>query len=206
MISPAPRILVASGNRGKVNEFRKMLASLPVQLLDLEDFPDIGTVDEVGDTFGENARLKAVGYSLQAGISTLADDSGLEVDALYGAPGVRSARYAGEAAPESMRIQKLLQNLASVSRERRSARFVCALVLTNGLGDVLTTATGICEGAIAESPRGVGGFGYDPLFVPKGYSETFGELSNEDKNQLSHRAQALNIMIEFISRNLSLLS
>jgi XTP/dITP diphosphohydrolase len=168
-----------------------LLSELPVTLLALRDFPLISPIAETGTTFVENASLKAVGYARQAGVMTLADDSGLEVDALNGAPGVKSARFAGEGASDAERIQALLAALASVEQSKRSARFVSSVVIANRDGKILNESIGRCEGLIALRPRGNYGFGYDPVFIPLGYHTTFGELEPEIKNQISHRARAL---------------
>ena len=184
-------LLIATGNKGKLQELRQLLPDLPLVLLGLGDFPAIGTVAETGATFVENASLKASEYARQAKVLTLADDSGLEVDALDGAPGVRSARFAGETASDEARVDKLLTELSSVEGAQRSARFVCAIVIAHGEGAILNVSTGICEGHIAVAPRGKRGFGYDPVFIPEGHRSTFGELSPEIKNQISHRARAL---------------
>lgn len=185
-------LLIATGNEGKVQEFRQLLAELPFVLRGLSDFPGIHPVAETGSTFIENASLKASGYARQSQVLTLADDSGLEVDALGGAPGVMSARFAGETASDGARIDRLLTGLSNVEGAKRSARFVSAIVIADSKGAILNVSTGICEGHIAMGPRGKRGFGYDPIFIPTAHSLTFGELEPEIKNQLSHRARALN--------------
>ena len=197
------RLLIATGNRGKLKEFNEILSTLPIRLLNLTDFPDIAPVSEDGKTFAENALLKARGYAGQAGIITLADDSGLEVDALGGAPGIYSARYAGENTPDRERNNKLLSALTRFKDDERTARFVCALALVDGSGAALFVTTGICEGHITTNPRGARGFGYDPLFVPSGYVQTFGELDESVKDRISHRGKALKSMSQYISENLN---
>jgi XTP/dITP diphosphohydrolase len=188
----APRhLLIATTSGGKPSEIRQLLSDLPISLFDLLDFPAIEKIPETGNTFVENASLKAVGYATQTGLLTLADDSGLEVDALGGDPGVRSARYAGEAASDSERIAALLAALALVDESKRSARFVSAVVIADSNREILNVSVGRCEGQIALAPRGTAGFGYDPVFMPNGYGLTFAELKAEIKNQISHRAQAL---------------
>lgn len=195
----APRsLLMATSNEGKRNELRKLLSGLPLSLFDLRDFPAIEPIAETGDTFLENASLKAVGYATQTVLLTLADDSGLEVDALGGGPGVRSARYAGEHASDAERIEALLAALAFVDESKRSARFVSAVVIADGNGKILNVSVGRCEGRIAVAPIGTGGFGYDPVFIPNGYDLTFAELKPEIKNQISHRAIALSATREFL--------
>jgi XTP/dITP diphosphohydrolase len=147
-------------------------------------------VEETGETFEENASLKALAASAHFEGWVLADDSGLEVDALGGAPGVRSARFSGEGATDASNRALLLEKLAGIPEDQRSARFRCVIALARG-GEVLAHFSGSVEGAIIASEKGEGGFGYDPLFVPVGFSETFAELSAETKNRLSHRGRAL---------------
>jgi XTP/dITP diphosphohydrolase len=187
------KLLVATNNPGKVREYAELLADLPGPVsftlpaqegLTLE-------VEETGETFEENARLKALAFAQTSGLLTLADDSGLEVDVLGGAPGVRSARYAGPGASDADRYRKLLRALDGVPKGQRSARFRCVVAV--GLpGGILYTAEGLCEGEIGFSPRGNHGFGYDPVFVVAGYrGQTMAELPPDVKNQISHRARAL---------------
>ena len=191
-------LLIATRNEGKLIEVREMLSELPLQFLSLRDFPDTVTVDETATSFAENASLKARGYALQTGAFTLADDSGLEVDALGGEPGVRSARYAGEAASDFDRVQRLLSNLAAFDRTARTARFVTAVALADPQGTILNLSIGTCEGTITETPRGENGFGYDPIFIPRGYEQTFAELGSDVKNRISHRANALEQAGEYL--------
>jgi XTP/dITP diphosphohydrolase len=155
-------------------------------------------VDEDADTFAGNAAKKALAALAATGLAALADDSGLEVDALGGAPGVRSARYAGPTQDDSANNAKLLGALTAVSDTRRSARFRCALVWVSGDGTRLI-AEGTCEGTIAHAPRGSGGFGYDPLFIVGGSGRTMAELSPEEKNRISHRARACAKMVELLA-------
>jgi XTP/dITP diphosphohydrolase len=188
----APRhLLIATSNEGKRAEIQLLLSDLPVSLFDLRTFPGIELIAETGATFVENASLKAIGYAVQTGLLTLADDSGLEVDALGGAPGVRSARYTAESASDAARIEALLAALASVDESKRSARFVSAVVIAASNREILNVSVGKCEGRIALSTRGDGGFGYDPVFIPYGSGLTFAEMKPEIKNQISHRARAL---------------
>src|SRR5687767_2959904 len=147
-------LLVATGNDGKLREIRLLLRDLPITLLSLADFPTIEAVAETGSTFSENAALKALGYARQAGVLTLADDSGLEVDALGGAPGVRSARYLGAHVSYSDRIRALLEALQHVARDARTARFVCAIAIASHNQEMLFTTQATCEGGIADAPRG----------------------------------------------------
>lgn len=185
------QLLIATGNEGKLNEIQLLLSDLPVALFDLRNFPAIELIAETGTTFVENASLKAIGYAAQTGMLTLADDSGLAVDALDGAPGVRSARYTGESASDAERVEALLAALSSVQESRRSARFVSAVVIADSNGELLNLSVGECAGRIALAARGHGGFGYDPVFIPNGGDLTFAELKPEIKNQISHRARAL---------------
>ena len=184
-------LLLATWNQGKLNELRQLLADLRLTICDLSSFPAIQPVAETGETFLENARLKAVGYATQTKLLTLADDSGLEVDALDGAPGVRSARYAHEGASDAQRANKLLSELSCVPPGPRRARFVSVIAIADQKGQVIHVSRGTCEGRIAEAPRGSNGFGYDPIFIPEGLDQTFAELQAEVKNSLSHRSRAI---------------
>lgn len=184
-------LVIATRNRGKLIEVRQLLSDIPLILRSLWDFPHAAEVEETGTTFSHNASIKASAYALQTGAWTLSDDSGLEVDALGGAPGVYSARYAGEGATDLERIELLLSELARTGDHRRRARFVCAVSLADPAGRIINVSIGACEGRIAQSPRGGRGFGYDPVFIPEGFHETFGELSPEVKQNISHRARAL---------------
>lgn len=194
----AAQLLVATWNEDKLREIRALLCNLPVDLLSLADFSKIGVVAETGSTFTENAALKASGYAQRAGVLTLADDSGLEVEALGGAPGVFSARYLSEHASYPDRIHALLTELEGVSGEERSARFVCAIAISSGSGEILHTIQATCEGRIATVPHGSGGFGYDPVFIPAGFDQTFAELSSDLKSRISHRSRALAIACELL--------
>jgi XTP/dITP diphosphohydrolase len=196
---------VATQNRGKLRELRQLLADLPFELSGLSDFPNIEMVPETGGSFIENSSLKAVGYATQTGRLTLADDSGLEVDALGGAPGILSARYAGEGASDADRMEQLLAELLNNSVAERSARFDSAVVIADGAGKILNVSVGACDGHIGFAPRGSEGFGYDPVFVPNGYDQTFAELKAETKNKISHRARALAGALEFL-RSLTIAS
>ncbi len=193
-------LLVATHNPGKMREFRALLASLPAQVL----FPsDLGleiVVEEKGATYAENARLKAQAYAQAGGLLTLADDSGLEVDALGGAPGVRSARYTPGS--DADRLTALLSHLEDVPWERRSARFRCVVAIVTPQGDV-HTAEGTCEGIIATAPAGSGGFGYDPAFYLPDHGLTMAQLPAEIKNQISHRARAVQAALPILQRLLA---
>lgn len=192
-------LLIATRNAGKIKELNELLKNLPVNLRSLKDFPHLGEVAETGQTFSENATLKASAYALQSQLWALSDDSGLEVKALQGAPGVFSARYGGEQISDEARIQKLLDELNATKDTSRQARFVCVMAIANEKGEIVFTAEGICNGFIAEKPRGSNGFGYDPIFIPEGFDQTFGELSADLKSQISHRAQAIKKIIRFLS-------
>lgn len=183
------KLLIATSNVGKKAEFAALLAGLGYELSSLSDLGLAQTVEETGDTFEQNALLKARHYAALTGLLTLADDSGLEVDALDGEPGVRSARYAGSEASDADRYRLLLARLADIPWEQRSARFRCviALVWPDGQAE---TAEGVCEGLIALGPRGCHGFGYDPVFYIPEYGVTMAELAPEVKNRTSHRARA----------------
>ncbi len=183
------RLLVSTRNAHKVGEIRAILGP-DFEVSDLSILPDMPEVDETGATFEENATLKAVAASMLFDGWVIADDSGLEVDALGGAPGVYSARYAGPQAVDADNNALLLQNLEGVRGRERSARFRCVIVLARA-GRKLGAFAGAVEGVIVNQHKGGGGFGYDPLFVPEGYCQTFGQLPAGVKNSLSHRARAL---------------
>lgn len=169
---------------------------MPIVLRDLNEFPGVSEVEETGATFAENAILKAKGYAAQTGFWTLADDSGLEVEVLGGAPGVFSARYAGENATDADKIAKLLGELRGANNMR--ARFACAMAISDETGEIKFLSEGVCDGKITVTPRGINGFGYDPIFVPDGFDETFGELSGDVKQQISHRARAMEKIIQYL--------
>ena len=184
-------LLLATRNAHKTREFRELLGQA-FGVIDLSSFPEIAIPKETGRTFEENATLKAIAASKQLPSLVIADDSGLEVDALGGAPGIFSARYAGENAGDVPNVNKLLRELRkrNIATEKRSARFRCAIALAQD-GKVLGVFEGFVEGKIVEPPRGSGGFGYDPIFEPKGFDQTFAEMTAESKNQISHRGQAI---------------
>jgi len=187
-----PILVVATRNAGKLREFQALLVLLNYDIRSLDDFPaetEGVEIEESGSTFAENARLKAAGYSRLIPFPVLADDSGLEVDALGGRPGIHSARYAGVDASDADRIIKLLGELESRGSER-SARFVCALALARN-GEVIAQAEGSCPGVIINEARGANGFGYDPVFLFPDLGKTFAELDEAEKNKYSHRARAV---------------
>lgn len=183
------KLLVATHNLGKKQEYADLLGGLGLELVSLSEVGIAHKVEETGDSYAENALQKARSYATVSGLLTLADDSGLDVDALCGAPGVHSARYAGEGASDEERYELLLSDLQDVPDEQRTARFRCviALVWPDGRAQ---TVEGICEGRIALTPRGEHGFGYDPVFYVPEYRQTMAELAPETKNRISHRAQA----------------
>ncbi|ADQ41352.1 non-canonical purine NTP pyrophosphatase, rdgB/HAM1 family [Caldicellulosiruptor acetigenus I77R1B] len=183
------KLLVATKNEGKAREIKQLIENYFDDVVTLNHFDGNINIIEDGSTFEENALKKAkTVYSLYRQ-PTLADDSGLEVDALGGRPGVMSARYAGERATDEDRIKKLLDELKDVPEDKRGAQFVCVLVFIDQQGRIYQTK-GICRGRIAFEPRGENGFGYDPVFVPDGFDKTFAELDSQIKNQISHRAKA----------------
>lgn len=183
------KILLATQNQGKVKELQEMLADAPIEVLSLKDIPDWEEVEETGSTFAENAAIKAHAAAERTGYIALADDSGLEVDALGGAPGVYSARYAGEPKDDERNNDKLLEALEKVPDEERTGRFRCALVVATPEGQEFLTE-GTVEGRILRTRRGKEGFGYDPLFFLADFGRTMAELTLVQKNKVSHRAQA----------------
>ena len=193
-----PSLLLGTRNPGKVKEITSILEGSGWSLCSLAEFESVESPEEIGETYSDNAILKAQSYALATGLSALADDSGLEVAALDGAPGVLSARYAGESASDADRRELLLSELAKTGNKDREARFVAVVAIAAPDGTVLNVSEGICEGTITFTPRGDGGFGYDPLFIPNGYDQTFAELPQNLKNRISHRALALLKTNEFL--------
>mgnify|MGYP003763303697 CR=1 FL=1 len=193
-------MVIATRNCGKAAEIADALAALPVRFLTLDEFAGVGEVEENGDSLAANAVLKATRYALATGKACLADDSGLEVDALGGAPGVRSARYAGPGASDAACNAKLLAALAAVPADERTARFRCVLAYVDRSG-TLFTAEGVCEGVILGEPRGTGGFGYDPLFFVPSLGKTMAELAPTEKNAVSHRGHALRNMAAILAEH-----
>jgi len=199
-------LLLATRNGHKTREFAEILGE-GFRVTDLSDLPGMPEIAETGSTFAENAMLKVVRTARSRRshraqddrLLLVADDSGLEVDALDGAPGIFSARYAGEKAPDQANVAKLLNELQNVPAHNRTARFRCVIALGQG-DNVLGTFEGIAEGMIVDVPRGAGGFGYDPIFRPNGFDQTFAELSRETKNQISHRAKAIALLREALCR------
>jgi len=190
-------IVLATRNKKKVEEIKRIVAGMPISLYSLDDFPDCPDVNEDEDTFESNAVKKAVAVSKYTGMIALADDSGLEVYALNGAPGVLSARYAGENADDRKNFEKLLNEMRSIPDEKRGARFACCIALVFPVGDStlrdgkVETFMGYSEGSIGKEPKGSNGFGYDPVFYPAGYKRTFAEMGDAEKDAISHRGRAL---------------
>ena len=180
-------LLIATNNKGKAREFKKLLADRFDNIYSLADLGKEIEVEETGITFQQNAKKKAIEVAKATGMVALGDDSGLVVDALYGAPGVFSARYS----KERSNTAKLLMNLADVTKEKRTARFVCALALCNPKDLHTIMVTGTCEGLITEKPIGNKGFGYDPVFYFPNANMTFGQMSDDEKNSISHRFNAV---------------
>jgi XTP/dITP diphosphohydrolase len=192
-------IVLATRNEKKIEEIKKIFSTMkiPVHLRTLDDFPDYQEVREDGRTFEENAIKKALHISRNTGMIAIADDSGLEVDALNGAPGILSARYAGESADDRANIEKLLNEMRHVPSEKRGARFVCCIAIAFPEGDV-KTFYGYIKGKIGTEPKGENGFGYDPIFYPEGHDRTFAEMSDTEKNAISHRARALKELEKYL--------
>ncbi len=195
------KLVFATRNQGKLKELRQLLSLEGLEIISLDQLPDAPEIEETGETFADNAALKARGIMEATGLPALADDSGLEVDALGGAPGVHSARYAGPGATDADRVELLLKNLSSVEPERRTARFRCVVAFADPEqpGHV-TFHGGSCEGRILDHTRGSGGFGYDPVFFVEELGQTFAEAPADKKNQISHRGQAMRQMTEFLRR------
>jgi len=195
-------IVVATKNAGKVAELAAALAPLSVTVRAVSEYGDIAEPEETGTTFAENSILKARYYAEKTGCACLADDSGLEVDALEGQPGVYSARYAGPGATDSANNDKLLTELSGRPNATRTARFRCVLAFCEPTGQTMA-ADGTCEGTILQAPRGSGGFGYDPLFYMAPFNKTLAEMSVEEKNAVSHRGKAVAVMVDKLAGYLS---
>ncbi len=182
-------LLLATRNEGKMREFLELFEGLGVAIETLDSHSDAGEVEETGKTFEDNASLKAREYALRTGRWTIAEDSGLVVDALGGEPGVHSARYAGEHGDDAANNAKLISEMEGI--EERRARYVCVIALARPDGEIAVSVRGVCEGRISEDARGTGGFGYDPFFIPDGETRTNAELPPEEKHRTSHRGRAL---------------
>lgn len=188
------KLLVATKNKGKLNEIREILSD--VEILSLADVKIDTDVEETGKTFMENAYIKASEISSLTGLAVLADDSGLEVDALLGEPGVYSARYAGDNATDDENVKKLIKNLSGVPEEKRQAHFTCAMCLIFPDGKKIESVGKSCLGLIINEKRGENGFGYDPVFFAPDFNKTFAEMTMEEKNKVSHRKAALTSLFE----------
>ncbi len=194
--------MIATRNKGKIRELKELLADFGLDILSLDQFPQVKEIVEDGNTFFENAMKKAKTVAEKTGLLAIADDSGLEVDALKGAPGVYSARYAGEDATDEQNYLKLLNEMKDVPTEKRGAQFRCVIVAYRPDGKWVS-AEGVCRGRITSSPRGEQGFGYDPVFVPEGDIRTMAELTREEKNRISHRGKALEMLKKKIGELIS---
>lgn len=193
-------VIIATKNPGKVKEFEALLGPIGFTVTSLLDYPEAIDVDETGTTFEENAVLKAEAVANQYKKLTIADDSGLVIDYLEGRPGVYSARFAGPEKDDQANINKVLEELVNVSNiEDRTARFVCALALSEP-GKMTKTVIGTCEGYISEQQQGEGGFGYDPIFIVKNSDKTMAQLTKEEKNRISHRAEALKKLFKLLKQ------
>ncbi|HEX7772210.1 MAG TPA: RdgB/HAM1 family non-canonical purine NTP pyrophosphatase [Pyrinomonadaceae bacterium] len=195
-------LLLGTRNPGKLREITSILEGSGWSFSSLQDFDHIGSAEENGLTYAENAIAKAQFYAAATGLIALADDSGLEVAALDWRPGIHSARYAGDNASDADRRQLLLSELSKSGNSNRRARFVCVVAIANPRGTVLNISEGICHGTITSTPHGAGGFGYDPLFIPDGHTQTFAELPEPIKNLISHRALALVQTKHFLAADL----
>lgn len=191
-------ILIGTKNQGKLKEFENFFADSKIKLRSLQDFPNIIDVAETGKTYAENAILKATTYSLITKLWTIADDSGLEVESLNNKPGIYSSRYGGNNASDNEKIQKILNELKNTNGDNRNANFISVIALTDEKGEVKTVVKGICKGQISTKPIGINGFGYDAIFIPNDFNKTFGELSEQIKQTISHRAKAIEKIIDFL--------
>ncbi len=191
------QLVMATKNKGKIAEIKSMLEGMDIEVLSLADFPAVEEAVEDGATFRENAAIKAHHYYRHTGVPCLADDSGLEVDALGGRPGVYSARYSGDGATDLANNAKVLTEMESAPDEERTARFRCSMVLYDGEQELISDGT--CEGLLLREGRGENGFGYDPIFFLPQYGRTLAEVGQAEKNAVSHRGKALRKMIEKIT-------
>jgi XTP/dITP diphosphohydrolase len=195
-------LLIGTSNAGKLHEFEVMLAGLPLRLLSLKDV-GLGNmeVEENATTLEDNSRLKAEAYAKASGYLTLADDTGLYVDALGGAPGIYPARYGGPGLTMAQRRQKLLGELVGVPDEKRTAAFACVIALAEPGKSKISIVRGMCKGRIAQAESdGAGGFGYDPIFIPEGYTQTFSEIGEDKKNRISHRGIAAALIVPILEK------
>lgn len=193
------KFVIASKNEGKIKEIKNFLHGIDAEFLTISDFPEMPNVSEDGKTFEENALKKAKAVFEHTKLTTIADDSGLEVNYLSGEPGIHSARYSGDNANDKQNNEKLLGLLKDLPMEERKARFKCVIVLYNSLYNNIVFE-GKCTGYIIDEPKGELGFGYDPVFVPEGYTKTFGELDLVTKNKISHRGKALSSLRNYLEK------
>ena len=198
------RVVLATRNQHKVAELRRILdgAGLDIELVGTEEFPDLPDVAETGTTFAANALLKARDVAQRTGLTAIADDSGLSVDALNGMPGILSARWAGRHGDDRANLDLLLAQLADVPTNRRTAAFHCAAAVATPAGDE-RVVEGVLEGSIIDAPRGSNGFGYDPIFTPRGYVLTTAELTPQEKDAVSHRGQAFRALVPVLAELLT---
>ncbi len=199
-------LVLGTGNKGKTVELRDLLGNVGFKIVGLGEVDSIDPPEESGATFAENAAIKASYYARSLGFNVLADDSGLEVHALGGTPGVYSSRFAGEKAHDSQNNEKLLKELSNSGSTDRSARFVCEMALADATGRIVFRCSGDCSGTIARKPSGSNGFGYDPLFIPDDFDKTFGDLPKNIKKSHGHRAKAASRMAHFLRFNQGLLT
>lgn len=197
MTSSCYELLIGTSNPGKVREIKLALDGLPLMLRSLDEYSALSAPIECGETYADNAIIKATDYARQTGICVLADDSGLEVDCLGGAPGLHSARFGSGS--DADRVKLLLEKLAGVENGDRRARFVSVVAIVHPTVGVINVAEGECRGRINDTPLGSNGFGYDPVFIPDGYELTFGQLTNDVKAVISHRAKSLALSKAFLT-------
>ncbi len=197
-------IVLATRNKKKLDEMKRILAGLPISILSLDDFQGCPEIHEDGDSFQKNAVKKAIVVAKYTQKPALADDSGLEVYALNGAPGVLSARYAGKEANDRKNIEKLLYEMRSFAGKERKARFVCFIAIAFP-DEKVQVFSGYTEGIIGKEPKGIRGFGYDPVFYPEGSDRTFAEMSDEEKDVISHRGRALNEFRKYIKEKIQII-
>lgn len=204
MTEPGPRarLLLATTNAGKIREIRQILSGVPVALVALAGLPPVEPPEENGSSFAENARLKALAYAAATGLPALAEDSGLEIDALDGAPGIHSARFGGDISYPA-KFELIYRDLRARGASSSTARFVCATAVAIG-GEVLVETRGAVEGVIAPEPKGAGGFGYDPIFFFPPFDRTLAELSADEKAEVSHRGQAFRQLREWLLQHVKL--
>lgn len=200
MTTTPPTLVIATRNPGKLREFQRLLAGLDARVVALDQAGVVGTVDETGSTYEENATLKAVLYADASGHVTIADDSGIEVDALGGAPGAMSAVYTGPGQSDAQRTGQLLELMRDVPAGRRAARYraVLAVARPNAGREAVALFRGSCEGVITHAPRGSNGFGYDPVFLLPELGRTMAELSDEEKDRVSHRGRAVRVALQYL--------